>query len=92
MPNQSPEPTAVGACRSAIAVHAASRRWFSFFRLATFAHFYEDITRSFVWLQFGLFSPAAYHRGSGGYCFTKPKERLTMELDWQTFLPDDFEL
>jgi hypothetical protein len=32
MPNQSPEPTAVGAFRSAVAVHAASRRWFSFFR------------------------------------------------------------
>jgi hypothetical protein len=31
-PNQSPEPTAVGACSSAIAVHAASRRWLSFFR------------------------------------------------------------
>jgi len=32
LPNQSPEPTAVGACSSAIAVHAASRRWLSFFR------------------------------------------------------------
>jgi len=31
-PNKSPEPTAVGACRSAVAVHAASRRWLSFFR------------------------------------------------------------
>ena len=31
-PNQSPEPTAVGAVSSAIAVHAASRRWLSFFR------------------------------------------------------------
>jgi hypothetical protein len=31
-PNQSPEPTAVGAGRSAIAVHAASRRWLSFLR------------------------------------------------------------
>jgi hypothetical protein len=31
-PNQSPEPTAVGDVRSAIAVHAASRRWLSFFR------------------------------------------------------------
>jgi len=43
-PNQSPEPTAVGAGRSAIAgvkprratplygVHAASRRWLNFFR------------------------------------------------------------
>ena len=31
-PNQSPEPTAVGACSSAVAVHAASRRWLSFFR------------------------------------------------------------
>ena len=31
-PNQSPEPTAVGAGRSAVAVHAASRRWLSFFR------------------------------------------------------------
>jgi hypothetical protein len=32
MPNKSPEPTAVGACSSAIAVHATSRRWLSFFR------------------------------------------------------------
>ena len=31
-PNKSPEPTAVGALSSAIAVHAASRRWLSFFR------------------------------------------------------------
>ena len=31
-PNQSPEPTAVGAGRSAVAVRAASRRWLSFFR------------------------------------------------------------
>ena len=33
-PNKSPEPTAVGACSSAIAVHAARRRWLSFFRSA----------------------------------------------------------
>jgi hypothetical protein len=26
------EPTAVGACRSAVAVHVAGRRWLSFFR------------------------------------------------------------
>jgi hypothetical protein len=32
MPNKSPEPTAVGAVSSAIAVHVASRRWLSFFR------------------------------------------------------------
>jgi hypothetical protein len=32
LPNQSPEPTAVGAGSSAIAVHATSRRWLSFFR------------------------------------------------------------
>jgi hypothetical protein len=32
MPNKSPEPTAVGACSSAIAVHVAGRRWLSFFR------------------------------------------------------------
>ena len=31
-PNQSPEPTAVGAGRSAIAVHVTSRRWLSFLR------------------------------------------------------------
>ena len=31
-PNKSPEPTAVGAVSSAIAVHAANRRWLSFFR------------------------------------------------------------
>ena len=31
-PNQSPEPTAVSAVSSAIAVHAASRRWLNFFR------------------------------------------------------------
>ena len=29
---KSPEPTTVGACRSAIAVHIASQRWLSFFR------------------------------------------------------------
>ena len=32
LPNKSPEPTAVGAVSSAIAVHAASRRWLGFFR------------------------------------------------------------
>jgi hypothetical protein len=31
-PNKSPEPTAVGAVRSAVAVHVVSRRWLSFFR------------------------------------------------------------
>ena len=31
-PNKSPEPTAVGACSSAIAVPVASRRWLSYFR------------------------------------------------------------
>ena len=31
-PNKSPEPTAVGAFSSAIAVHVTSRRWLSFFR------------------------------------------------------------
>jgi hypothetical protein len=31
-PNKSPEPTAVGAFRSAIAVHVAGRRWLSFLR------------------------------------------------------------
>ena len=31
-PNKSPEPTAVGAVRSAIAVHVAGRRWLSFLR------------------------------------------------------------
>ena len=30
--NQSPEPTAVGAVRSAVAAHVASRRWLSFLR------------------------------------------------------------
>ena len=28
-PNQSPEPTAVGTVRSAVAVHVARRRWLS---------------------------------------------------------------
>ena len=32
MPNQSLEPTAVTPCSSAVAVHATSRRWLSFFR------------------------------------------------------------
>jgi hypothetical protein len=31
-PNKTPEPTADGAVSSAIAAHAASRRWLSFFR------------------------------------------------------------
>jgi len=30
LPNKSPEPTAVGACSSAVAVHVASRRWLTF--------------------------------------------------------------
>jgi len=33
-PNNSPEPAAVGAGRSAVAVHVISRRWLSFFRSA----------------------------------------------------------
>ncbi len=48
-PNKSPEPTAVGACRSAIAVHVASRstlrsaatedgRWLSFGSLGHYTH------------------------------------------------------
>ena len=32
LPNKSPEPTAVGAVSSAVAVHVASRRWLSFLR------------------------------------------------------------
>ena len=32
--NKSPEPTAVCACRSAVAVQVASRRWLSLIRLA----------------------------------------------------------
>jgi hypothetical protein len=32
LPNKTPEPTADGAVSSAIAVHAVSRRWLSFFR------------------------------------------------------------
>ena len=32
MPNKSPEPTAVGAISSAVAVHVVGRRWLSFFR------------------------------------------------------------
>jgi hypothetical protein len=32
LPNKSPEPTAVGAVRSAIAVRVASRLWPSFLR------------------------------------------------------------
>jgi len=32
LPNKSPEPTAVGAVSSAVAVHVASRRWLSFYR------------------------------------------------------------
>ena len=31
-PNKSPEPTAVGAVSSAVAVHVVSRRWPSFLR------------------------------------------------------------
>lgn len=31
-PNKPPEPTAVGAACSAVAVHAARKAWLSFFR------------------------------------------------------------
>jgi len=36
-PNKTLEPTTVGAVSSAIAVHAASRRWLSFLRWASFS-------------------------------------------------------
>ena len=42
LPNQSPEPTAVGAVSSAVAVHTTSRRWLSFFRWRL--HIYEKHT------------------------------------------------
>jgi len=42
--NQSLEPTAVGACRSAVAVHVASRRWLSFLRQATMLALLYDRT------------------------------------------------
>ena len=41
------QPTAVGAGRSAGAVHAASRLWFSFFRQATL-HLMHRITATFL--------------------------------------------
>src|SRR5674476_1368558 len=34
-PNKSPEPTAVGPCSSAFAVHVVGRRWLSFLREAS---------------------------------------------------------
>ena len=42
-PNKAPEPTAVGAVSSAIAVHVASRRWLNLDRqAATTNPLYED--------------------------------------------------
>ena len=38
MAYKSPEPTAVGAVSSAVAVHVASRRWLSFFSLGRAKH------------------------------------------------------
>ena len=35
-PNKSQEPTAAGACSSAVAVHVASRRWLQLFSLGRF--------------------------------------------------------
>src|SRR5665213_1399479 len=43
MPNKSPEPTAVGAVCSAIAVHVASRRWLSFLRRPLHAFMKRDM-------------------------------------------------
>ena len=48
-PNQSPESTAVGAVRSAVADHVASRRWLSFFSLGVVcdyeeAHYYDRMS------------------------------------------------
>ena len=44
--NKSPEPTAVGAVSSAVAVNAASRRWLSFFRLATYEYEHTNNTKN----------------------------------------------
>ena len=59
-PNKSPEPTAVGAGSSAIAVHAASRRWLSFFVRRLRAHGFQtdSFSRlcSLSFAEFGAYS------------------------------------
>jgi hypothetical protein len=45
-PNQLPEPTAVGAVGSAVAVHAANRQWLSFGSLGVFARTEHSNERS----------------------------------------------
>jgi hypothetical protein len=44
-PNKSPEPTAVDAVSSAVAVHVASRRWLSFGSLGALAFEHDEDTK-----------------------------------------------
>jgi len=56
-PNKSPEPTAVGAGRSAVAVHVACRRWFSFLRWAA-DHAMKKLIFTFVVTMLATHLPA----------------------------------
>jgi hypothetical protein len=62
MPNKSPEPTAVGAVSSAIAVHVASRRWLSFFRYAASRSVFSTHRMSHI-LAMIRRQPSHAHRG-----------------------------
>ncbi len=56
-PNQSPSPTAVGAFRSAVAVHATSRRWLGFYSVAHFFRVKQLLTIPLLVLLAGCVSP-----------------------------------
>ena len=57
-PNKSPEPTAVGRFSSAFAVHAASRRWFSFLRWAKMTPDFMKRGLLIAWIAVALFGLA----------------------------------
>src|ERR1035441_993413 len=71
-PNKSPEPTAVGPCSSAIAVHVTSRRWLSFFSLGALAmrgiHIFSPETdRKIAWYGSVAFMVLAWLLLAGGW-------------------------
>src|SRR5436309_1766652 len=91
MPNKSPEPTAVGAVSSAIAVHVARRRWLSFLRSATFAFsakqpfmiFGSQIRISVISGVFALFCAACRADDAEQYYLTSTNSRdQRIQLDF----------
>ena len=81
MPNQSPEPTAVGAGRSAIAVHVASRRWLSFLRLGSKTRLWINHSSPQILLVVALTTPSGLASAFLVCCIIRGRFAETLRLE-----------